>query len=38
MQIVIKSRQMPITSQLRQQIERKVRRLSRVHKISMLSF
>jgi len=30
MQIVIKSRQMPITSQLRQQIERKVRRLSRL--------
>jgi len=30
MQIVIKSRQMPITLQLRQQIERKVRRLSRL--------
>ena len=30
MQIVIKSRKMPITSQLRQQIERKVRRLSRL--------
>jgi len=30
MQIIIKSRQMPITSQLRQQIERKVRRLSRL--------
>jgi putative sigma-54 modulation protein len=30
MQVVIKSRQMPITSQLRQQIERKVRRLSRL--------
>jgi putative sigma-54 modulation protein len=30
MQIVIKSRQMPITTQLRQQIERKVHRLSRL--------
>lgn len=30
MQIIIKSRQMPITSQLRQQIERKVHRLSRL--------
>ena len=30
MQILIKSRQMPVTSQLRQQIERKVRRLSRL--------
>jgi putative sigma-54 modulation protein len=30
MQVIIKSRQMPITTQLRQQIERKVRRLSRL--------
>ncbi len=30
MQIIIKGRQLPITSQLRQQIERKVRRLSRL--------
>src|SRR6266446_5922702 len=30
MQIIIKSRQMPITSQLRQQFERKVHRLSRL--------
>lgn len=30
MQVVIKSRKMPITSQLRQQIERKVHRLSRL--------
>ncbi len=30
MQVIIKSRQMPITTQLRQQIERKVHRLSRL--------